>query len=100
MLIIAFKFYKLDLIITFIYLSFELINFIIYPIYNIKTCYLQLQESAKKITTNKIISGIIRVILSFLKTPYCTGIGQVSSAIYQLVTVNIMFNNNKKEIKQ
>lgn len=94
MLLISYRFYELDLGITLIYLSFELINFSIYPVYKIKTCYLQLTEFAKKITTNKITAGILRFFISLLKTPYCTGIGQVTSSLYQFFTVNIMFNKN------
>ena len=96
MFIIAFKFYNLDLIITLIYLSFELVNFIIYPIYRIKTCYLQLEYIPIKITTNKIISDILRMFMSLLKTPYCTGIGQCVSSIYQFISVNFMFDKNFK----
>ena len=91
MLIVAFRFYNLDLNITLIYLSFELVNFAIYPIYRIKTCYLQLEYLAIKITTNKIISDILRMLMSLLKTPYCTGIGQTVSSLYQFVSVNFMF---------
>ena len=94
MLLISYRFYKLDLGITLIYLSFELINFIIYPVYKIKTCYLQLTKFVKEITTNKITAGILRFFISLLKTPYCTGIGQVTSSLYQFFTVNIMFNKN------
>ena len=94
MLLISYGFYKLDLGITLIYLSFELINFIIYPVYEIKTCYLQLTKFVKEITTNKITAGILRFFISLLKTPYCTGIGQVTSSLYQFFTVNIMFNKN------
>lgn len=94
MFIISFRFYGLDLGITAIYLSFEIVNFIIYPIYNIKTCYLQLEQFAIKITSNKICAGILRMIMSLLKTPYCTGIGQVTSSLYQFITVNIMFHKN------
>lgn len=94
MLLISYGFYKLDLGITLIYLSFELINFIIYPVYRIKTCYLQLVKLAKKVTENKITAGILRFLISLLKTPYCTGIGQVTSSLYQFLTVNIMFNKN------
>ena len=94
MLLISYGFYKLDLGITLIYLSFELINFIIYPVYKIKTCYLQLTKFVKEITTNKITAGILRFFISLLKTPYCTGIGQVTSSVYQFFTVNIMFNKN------
>lgn len=96
MLITLYRLYELDLIITLIFLSFELVNFIIYPIYNIKTCYLQLEYSAVKTTTNKITSNILRMMISLLKTPYCTGIGQVCSSIYQFITINIMFYNNFK----
>lgn len=94
MLLISYKFYNLDLRITLIYLSLELVNFIIYPMYRIRTCYLQLVKLAKEITTNKIIAGILRLLISLLKTPYCTGIGQVTSSLYQFFTVNIIFNKN------
>ena len=100
MLLISYGFYKLDLGITLIYLSFELINFIIYPVYKIKTCYLQLTKFAKEITTNEITAGILRFFISLLKTPYCTGIGQVTSSFYQFLTVNIMFNKNFKIDKE
>lgn len=100
MLLISYGFYKLDLGITLIYLSFELINFIIYPVYKIKTCYLQLTKFVKEITTNKITAGILRFFISLLKTPYCTGIGQVTFSFYQFLTVNIMFNKDFKIDKE
>lgn len=91
-----FGFYDLDFKITMIYFSFEIVNFLIYPIYRIKTCYLQLEYSAFKITSNKIIASILRMFMSLLKTPFCTGIGQVCSSVYQFMTVSIMFNHNFK----
>ena len=91
-----FGFYNLDFKITMIYFSFEIVNFLIYPIYRIKTCYLQLEYSAFKITSNKIIASILRMFMSLLKTPFCTGIGQVCSSIYQFITVSIMFGHNFK----
>ena len=94
MFIILYRLYELNLVITLIFLSFELINFIIYPIYKIKTCYLQLEYSAIKATTNKIIANVLRMIMSFIKTPFCTGLGQVCSSIYQFISINIMFNKN------
>ena len=96
MFIIFLQFYNLDLTITLIYLIIELFNFIIYPIYRIKTCYLQLEYLAIKITTNKIIADILRMLMSLLKTPYCTGIGQCVSSIYQFISVNFMFHKNFK----
>ncbi len=89
-------FYDLNLKITLIYLSFEAINFIMYPIYRIKTCFMQLEWSAIKTTTNKIIASVLRFLMSLLNTPFCTGIGQVSSSIYQLLTLNCLFNKNYK----
>lgn len=94
MLIVSFRFYALDLKIVLIYLSFELVNFVIYPIYSIKISYLQLEKKEVQITSNKIIAGILRMFLSLLKTPYCTGIGQIASSLYQFVTVNIIFHRN------
>lgn len=96
MFLLLFNFYDLNLKITLIYYSFELINFCMFPIYKIKTCYLQLEYSSLKTTSNKIISSILRMSVSLLKTPYCTGFGQICSSIYQFVTINVMFHNNFK----
>ncbi len=94
MLVVSLKYYDLDLKITAIYLSFELINFIIYPIYSIKTSYLQLEEYEIKVTSNKLFAGILRMIMSLLRSPYCTGMGQVTSSLYQFITVNMIFHRN------
>lgn len=96
MFISLYWFYDLDFKITMIYFGFEIINFIIYPIYRIKTCYLQLEWSSLKTTSNKIIASILRMCMSLLKNPFCTGIGQVCSSIYQFITVNIIFRRNYK----
>jgi len=94
MFITLYRFYDLNIILTFIYLGFEIINFIIYPIYRLKTCYLQLEYSALKITSNKVISGILRFFISLVKSPFCTGLGQVTSSIYQFITVGYLFHQN------
>lgn len=94
MLVVSLKYYDLDFKITAIYLSFELINFIIYPIYSIKTSYLQLEKYELKVTSNKLFAGILRMIMSLLRTPYCTGIGQVTSSLYQFITVSMIFHRN------
>ena len=96
MFVVLYRFYGLDMILVAIYFSFELINFSIYPIYKLKTCYLQLEYSAVKTTVNKIVSSTLRMFISLLKTPFCTGLGQVSSSIYQLISLNTMFNKNYK----
>lgn len=96
MFVLLYEFYDLDFKITMLYFSFEIVNFLIYPIYRIKTCYLQLEYSAFKITSNKIIASILRMFMSLLKTPFCTGIGQVCSSVYQFITVSIMFVHSFK----
>lgn len=96
MFLILYKFYDLNMQLVAIYFSFELLNFIIYPIYKINTCYLQLEYSSLKITTNKILSSTFRFIISFLSTPFCTGLGQACSSIYQFVSTNIILRANFK----
>lgn len=96
MFVLLYGFYDLDFKITMIYFSFEIVNFLIYPIYRIKTCYLQLEYSTFKITSNKIIASILRMFMSLLKAPFCTGIGQVCSSVYQFITVSIMFGHSFK----
>lgn len=56
----------------------------------------QLEYSAIKTTGNKMISSGLRMIVSLLKTPFCTGLGQVASSIYQLIILNVIFNKNYK----
>jgi hypothetical protein len=94
MFVCLYSFYDLDFKITMIYFGFEIVNFIIYPIYRIKTCYLQLEWSAFKTTSNKIFASILRMVMSLLKTPFCTGIGQVCSSVYQFISVSIFFKLN------
>ena len=91
---IMYPLYELNLILVLIYFLFEMVNFFIYPIYRIKTCFLQLEYSCLITTSNKFISSSLRTCLSFLKTPFCTGIGQVSSSIYQFIIVNFLFYKN------
>jgi len=93
---IMYPLYELNLILVLCYFLFEIVNFLIYPIYRIKTCFLQLEYSSLITTSNKFIASSLRTCLTFLKTPFCTGIGQVSSSIYQFITVNFLFYKNYK----
>lgn len=94
--ILMLPFKQVNLTIVFIYIAIEVFSFLIYPAYIIKTYFLQLEHSSIKTTTNKFITSVLRTSLSFLKTPFCTGIGQVCSCIYQFITINIIFKNNYK----
>lgn len=94
MFIMFYKNYDLNIKITFIFLSIELFNFIIYPIYSLKTTFLNLEYNSFLITSNKVLANIGRMFLSILHTPFCTAIGQVVSCIYQFIVLNIIFKKN------
>lgn len=97
MLLFSYRFYKLNLVITTLYLSVELVNFLLEPLYQIKVCYLQLADKFEtKVTTNKIVVSGIRTMASFFKTPFCTAIGQTLAIIEQFIVVNILFYKNFK----
>ncbi len=95
---ILYPIYKPELDITLIYIGMEVINFILYPLYNIKMCYIQIEKSALKTTINKQIADTIRFILSFNPTPFCTVIGQLASMTYQLIYSNIVVRFKKEKI--
>lgn len=67
--------YELNIKITAIYVLAEVINFVIYPIYRIKLCFIQLKYSPIAASTNRVIANLIRLSTSFIKSPFCTVIG-------------------------
>lgn len=91
---ILIPFFRVELNLVIIYFMFELLNFTIYPIYRIKTCFLQLEYSSGKVTTNKVFANIMRMLCSFLATPFCTAIGQVLSSLSQFFILNQMFSQH------
>lgn len=97
MFLIFYKNYNLNIYITLIFLGSEIFNYLIYPVYSLKTTYLNIEYSPSKITVNKIIANVFRMLLSFLKTPYCTSIGQVLSSFYQYVSLSIIYKNKNSK---
>lgn len=97
MFLIFYHNYKLNLVITLILLGTEIFNYLIYPVYSLKTTYLNLEYSPEKITINKIVANIGRMLLTLLRTPYCTAIGQVASSFYQFVVLNIIYKKSKRK---
>lgn len=96
MFIIMYNGYKLSLSLVLIYLFVELFDLALYPIYSLKTCYLNLEYSSVKMTANMFVANGIRVVSSFLPTPFCTNLGQLVSSIYQLVTTEIYMKKFRK----
>lgn len=100
MMFVSLYFYELNFGLMFAYLSFELFNFIIYPVYSIRTCYLQLEYSQVVATSNNIFSNTLRFFISKLPTPFCTVTGQATSSLYQLISTSIIFNKHYKVNKE
>lgn len=66
-----------------------------YPFYITKMTFLQMEFSAIKATISKQTANVLRIICSFLPTPFCTTIGLMISATYQLLSTNYYINKNK-----
>ena len=66
-----------------------------YPVYITKLTYIQLEYSALKATINKQIANILRIICSFIPSPFCTSIGVAVSTIYQLASTQYIIYKNK-----
>ena len=84
-------FYKINYFLTILYLLFDVIVFLISPLYDLKISYLQIEWSAVKTTINELISSIVRSAFSFVKSPFCTSIGMLLSSAYSFMTINGLF---------
>ncbi len=95
--------YKPNILIVSIFVSLHIVDFLMIPFKNLKICYLEIEYSAYKTTLNTLIAYIIRTIISFIKNPFCTIIGQISSTTYELIYSNIIYRkftrDNPQEIK-
>ncbi len=95
MILFSYRNYELNFAIMLMYLSVEIVDFLVDPLYELKVCYLQLTDKFEsKVTSNKLVASGIRVVTSFLKTPFCTAIGQTLSMIEQYAVINIIFYKN------
>lgn len=91
MTIIAYPFYNPDMKIASVFILLHILDFMLGPFVEIKICFLQLEDSAVKMTLNMIIAYIIRTAISFMPTPFCTIIGQMCSTAYELICTKINF---------
>ncbi len=93
--IILYPSYRVDITATLIIVSIELISLYMYPIYLTKLTYIQLEHSAIKATVSKQIANALRIICSFIVSPFCTSIGLAVSVIYQLMSTHYIIKKNK-----
>lgn len=88
-----YSFYKPNLWILLFFVSVQIIDISLSPRIWIKQQYIQINYSAKKNTFHKNIYEIIRIIFSFIPTPFCTYIGQFLALIYEFIVYNIYYKS-------
>lgn len=99
MSIIAYRFYNPDLIIISIFILLHIVDFLLTPFIEVKICFLQLEDSAFKMTLNVVIAYIIRTLISvFASTPFCTIIAQMTSLVYESICTKINFRKYRDKI--
>ena len=91
--IVLYSFYKPNLWILLFFVGVQIINIAFSPRIWIKQQYIQINYSAKKNTFHKNIYEIIRIIFSFVPTPFCTYIGQFLAFIYEFIVYNIYYKS-------
>lgn len=81
--LIMYSFYQPNLLLVLLFGSYELCNFIGYPFYYLRICYLQVEGNPVVATIHKTVAYLLRLGCSFLPTAFCTLIGQAISFLYQ-----------------
>lgn len=76
-----------------IFVGVQILDMILIPTVWIKQQYCQVNFSPKITTINQGIEKMIRIVSSFLPTPFCTYIGQLGSLFYQFFMFNIFYKD-------
>lgn len=97
--LILYPFYEVDLTIVLLVAGMELACMYKYPIYITKLQFIQLECSALKATVSKQIANGFRIVCSFIPSPFCTSIGLVVSAIFQLVSTQWLIKKNNLDME-
>lgn len=90
--------YKVDILSTLFITGIELISLYMYPFYITKLTYIQLEYSAMRATVSKQIANILRILCSFIPSPFCTSIGLAASVTYQLISTQYIIVKNKLKL--
>ena len=86
-------YYRPAILLTAIFVGIQVVDLLLSPSVWIKKQYCQINYSPKFVTTNECIGKLVRIISSFLPTPFCTYIGQVFNMLYQFIMFNIILKN-------
>ena len=93
MFAIFLPFYRANFWLAGILIAANIFCFFLNNIYSIQTSYIQVHYGAGELVANKTFANILRTVCSFLPTPFCTTIGMVVSAIYQYITIGMIYKN-------
>lgn len=99
MFLFTIRFYDIDLWLFFAFFSFDLYVFLIYPIYALKACYLQIKWSPFITTSNKMVQMLIRLSCVFIPTPFCTSIGGLLGESYLFIAYSFLYRHHGKNKK-
>lgn len=88
---VLYFYYKPVLWVVAIFVGVQIFDMFISPRIWIKQQYCQINYSPKKTTFHECVKKIIRIVTSFLPTPFCTYIGQIAAMIYQFIIFNIVY---------
>ncbi len=86
--------YNLDLTLTLVYLSFEILSFLISPYFYLRMNFLQLEYSASKATLIESSSSLVRLIISLIPGPFNMGIAEVTSCLYTEIISRYLVNKH------
>ena len=88
---VLYFYYKPVLWIVAIFVGVQIFDMYLDPRIWIKQQYCQINYSPKKTTFHECVKKIIRIVASFLPTPFCTYIGQFAAMLYQFTIFNIVY---------
>ena len=86
--------YDLNLTLTLVYLSFEILSFLISPYFYLRMNFLQLEYSAPKATLIESSASVVRLVISLIPGPFYMGIAEVTSCLYTEVVSRYLVNKH------
>lgn len=84
--------YKPELWILAIMFGVQIINMFVCPRIWLRNHYIQINYSHKKVSFHMNVYQLIRVVFSFVPTPFCTYLGQFIAMLYDIAVYDIYYN--------
>ena len=89
---ILYSSYKPSLWITALFLGTQIIDLCFSPKIWIRQQFIHINYSAEKNAFHRKIYALIRIIFSFIPTPFCTYLGQLVALFYEILVYDIYYN--------